>query len=536
MANKTRKQLIEEFEAHCLNIRQQTATGTPESDKERLSRINRAIRDPRFFASYYFPHYCKADSADFHIEAANKIRKYRKIRGLLEWYRGGAKSTWIDIIIPMWLKIQQPREINTMVLIGKSYLNAKVLLSDVQAEFVSNERYIADFGEQFQNGSWEEGQFITKDGVAFYAKGRGQSPRGLRNRQNRPDYIAIDDIDDEELVLNEVRVDKLVRWIFGALFNTMDDGRGRFVMVGNLFAAGSTLAKVKERLEKMIEEAKQKAFENPMQAAIDLATDGRDERDRQYVFLTKVCIDDENENPAWPSKTSRADIKELKALMTYREIQAEFYHNPISGGKIFKEHWMQFKKMPDLGKYKRLVAYLDGGFKDTKTADDKALVLTGLKDGELHIVKAYLGNASIETMVDWHYDLDKWLKSKNATCVWMMEEVFLLDLLYKDFKAAKARHGYMIPIQGDKRKKPDKDLRISATAGVFERGNVWINEAEKESHHMQRLMQQFFDFEPPKKTHKDGPDAFEGGKFILEAMLGGSDGITHGGKGRNNRY
>ena len=49
-----------------------------------------------------------------------------------------------DIFIPMWLKIQEPRELNVMVLVGKSEENTKTLLGDLQAELLFNRRYIAD--------------------------------------------------------------------------------------------------------------------------------------------------------------------------------------------------------------------------------------------------------------------------------------------------------------------------------------------------------------------------------------------------------
>ena len=54
-----------------------------------------------------------------------------------------------------------------MVLVGKSEDNANTLLADVQAELQYNQRYINDFGEQYNSGSWEEGEFVTKDGTAF---------------------------------------------------------------------------------------------------------------------------------------------------------------------------------------------------------------------------------------------------------------------------------------------------------------------------------------------------------------------------------
>lgn len=153
----------------------------------------------------------------------------------------------MDIFIPMWLKCQERREINVMVLVGKSEDNANTLLADLQAELQYNQRYINDFGEQYNNGSWEEGQFITKDGTAFFARGRGQSPRGLRYRSHRPDYIVIDDLDDDELCENPSRVQKLTDWVTEALFGALDGGRGRFIMVGNLISKNSVLQKFSEK-------------------------------------------------------------------------------------------------------------------------------------------------------------------------------------------------------------------------------------------------------------------------------------------------
>ena len=78
------------------------------------------------------------------------------------------------------------REINVMVLVGKSEDNAKTLLGDIQAELQYNQRYSTDFGEQHNAGSWEEGEFVTRSEVAFFARGSGQSPRGQRNSNHRP--------------------------------------------------------------------------------------------------------------------------------------------------------------------------------------------------------------------------------------------------------------------------------------------------------------------------------------------------------------
>ncbi len=58
--------------------------------------------------------------------------------------------------------------------------------------------------------------------IAFFARGRGQSPRGLRHKESRPDYIVIDDLDDDELCKNPRRVRELTDWVKEALFGALD--------------------------------------------------------------------------------------------------------------------------------------------------------------------------------------------------------------------------------------------------------------------------------------------------------------------------
>lgn len=67
-------------------------------------------------------------------------------------------------------------------------------LADLQAELEYNQRLIADFGTQKNVGDWQQGEFSTTGGVKWFAVGRGQSPRGLKKQEQRPDYIVIDDL------------------------------------------------------------------------------------------------------------------------------------------------------------------------------------------------------------------------------------------------------------------------------------------------------------------------------------------------------
>ena len=151
-----------------------TAVNTSETPAQRLKRIARLRSDYAAFVDYYFPHWTvnpetgkSTPCASFHIDAANKIKSNRNFKGAFMWHRGAAKSTNMDVFVPMWLMCQERREINVMVIVGKSEDNAKTLLGDIQAELQYNQRYIADFGEQYNAGNWQDGEFVTASEVAF---------------------------------------------------------------------------------------------------------------------------------------------------------------------------------------------------------------------------------------------------------------------------------------------------------------------------------------------------------------------------------
>ncbi len=100
-----------------------------------------------------------------------------------------------------------------------------------------------------------------------------------------------------------------------------------------------------------------------------------------------------------------------------------------------------------------------------------------------------------------------------------MEEVFLTDLIYEDFDAARKIRGYTLHLEGDKRKKPDKRLRIKSTLGVFKRKKFIIDERLEDDPDWITCKRQYLKFTVTGKYKCDGPDAIEGGLFLLNQMI-----------------
>jgi len=74
---------------------------------------------------------------------------------------------------------------------SNSYHNAVRLLRPYKSILENNTCLIADYGIHKNYGSWSEGEFITLKGVTFRTIGAGQSPRGSRNDEVRPDGLLL---------------------------------------------------------------------------------------------------------------------------------------------------------------------------------------------------------------------------------------------------------------------------------------------------------------------------------------------------------
>lgn len=491
------KQMQLEWQEHCRQIQSITDTKSliRETAVQKEQRIRRLQKDYAAFCEYYFPHFLQlrdkvtgeviriVHNAPFHNAAALKVKNIPNLKAVFKWPRGHAKSTHMDIFTPLWLMFQPKRLINFMVVVGKSEDSANRLLGDIQAELQYNKRIIADYGKQMSMGDWTEGEFTTKDGVHFLACGRGQSPRGLRKRESRPDYIVIDDLDDDELCRNPRRVREMTDWVKEALFGALDVGRGRFIMVGNLISKTSVLADI-------------------------CKTKG--------VHVSEVKAVDGEGNPTWCEKWTKEEARAYAEFVGYRAWEKEMMHNPIIEGTVFKQEWIKYAKRPAWREFDELVLYIDPSWKSKKSNDTKAAKLWGKYKSQLWHLRAFVRKASVAELVRWCYDLYEWSLEQNIPIRFMMEASFMQDIILDDFTIEGTQRGYQLPITGDKRKKPDKFQRVEAISPLWERGFVFYDVSQKDDPDMQAGIAQTLAFEKGMSGNDDAPDADEGAIWQLQ--------------------
>lgn len=467
------KQALERYKKLVQRISEQTSIDVFETEAEKQERIARLKKDYDAFVKYYFENtYAMCDNAPFHIKLAKKVRRDRYIKLLLGWARGLAKSTHCDILLPLWLWCNG--DLKVMLLIGQTQEKANKLLGDLQAEFEGNQRLRNDYGNQLGTGSWQDGNFATANDCAFFALGVGQSPRGIRYHQFRPDYIVCDDLDTKQVCRNPKRVREYANWICEDLIPCMDERGGRFIDVNNVFAKHTILTELRDTRE---------GFEYWQQDATDA-----------------------DFNPTWAAKYTREYYLKLATDIGMLSFQAEFNNKPYVEGTIFKNEMIQWAEIPHLNHFDHIVAFWDVAYSDSKTADFNAIKVWGLKGSNFYLIKAFVRQCKMYDAIRWMFDFNDSLP-ESVHVNFYFESQFWNDALRMVYEQVQAERGKSIPLIRSDRSKANKFDRIVSMLPFYEQGRIFYNIKEKASNDVQVGIAQLLAIEEGSKEHDDSPDA-----------------------------
>ncbi len=453
-----------------------------EPPEERERRRTRLERDPEAWMAYYCARYCTSKPADFHRRATRRLLSDANCYEVRAWSRELAKSARSMMEV---LYLALTGKIRNVLVVSNSYDNAERLLDPFRLQLERDLRITLDYGVQVVDGKWESGEFTAGCGCSFRALGAGQSPRGTRNSEVRPDFILIDDIDTDEACRNPERVKQTWDWVESALLPTRSISRAcRVLFNGNVIAQDCCITR-----------------------AMKMAT-----------HTDVVNIRDKQGRSTWPEKNSEADIDRILSQISTRVAQQEYFNNPLSEGDVFKT--LTWDKVPPLSRFRFLVAYGDPAPSNNKSkqSSTKCVVLCGLMKGVLYVVDCRLDRGLNSEFIDWFAQLDR--VADGCTVYNIMENNTLQDPFYQQVfkplvaekrKEIEKESGRTFSVGADTKKKTDKATRIEANLEpLVSSGRLVMNIAEKNNPHMKRLEEQFLMFSLALKYPADGPDCVEG--------------------------
>ena len=445
---------------YCKDIQNSTPVDSNMTLAEREKHKLYLEAHPIEWIQFFFPKYAKYEFAPFQIKAINRVLAHDEWYEVLSWSRELAKSTiWMFIV--MFLALTGKKR--NVMLAAATLDAAKRLLAPYRANFESNGRIKAYYGDQYTLGSWTDDEFIAKCGCAFRAIGAGSAPRGSRNEAIRPDVLLVDDFDTDEDCRNMDIVNKKWEWYEQAFYATRSISEPTLIgWAGNIIARDCCVVR-----------------------AAKLAN-----------HHDIVNIRDKNGRSTWPQKNTEEHIDRTLGKISAASAQKEYFNNPITEGEVFKE--ITYGKIPPLKKFDFLIAYGDPapGENKSKNSSTKANILMGMIGPKLYIIKPFLDRGLNAEFIEWYVAHQEYVQGKTTVYNYMennkLQDPFFQQVFKPLVSKVRQEKKIQLYITPDEEKKTEKGTRIEANLEPLNReGNLIFNEAEKDNPHMKRLEDQF---------------------------------------------
>lgn len=208
-----------------------------------------------WFAHVYFPNYIKQRTADFQRQIYHDLEN-PDILFLEELaFRGSTKTTISTLIFPIWSILTSRKRY--VLIVGDTSVQANRYLYNIRAELEGNEALIADWGPFKPSGDdaeWAKTTLVIKsvnerrEDARISAHTNGQSVRGLRHRDQRPDLIIADDIESVNEAMQKEQRDKNYNWFKAELMQS-GEPLTKTVLIGNLVHSDGLMVRIENEIK-----------------------------------------------------------------------------------------------------------------------------------------------------------------------------------------------------------------------------------------------------------------------------------------------
>lgn len=136
-------------------------------------------------------------------------------KGVVDFvFRGGAKSTLAEEGIGVMAGF---REFRNCLVVGENYDRAASRLAAIKRELEMNDQFKRVFGD-LRGDTWGEDRLVLSSGICIQCLGSGQSLRGIKHFDWRPDLVLGDDLENrQDVATPEARQKKIDWWLFDLL-------------------------------------------------------------------------------------------------------------------------------------------------------------------------------------------------------------------------------------------------------------------------------------------------------------------------------
>jgi predicted phage terminase large subunit-like protein len=423
-------------------------------------------QDIESFGKYFFPQHLKNNTPPFHREIYSLLESNLERIGIAA-PRGHAKSTVTDLVFLIWNIVNEKAKF--ILLVSDTYSQAVLFMETLKAELESNEKLKAFYGNLVSK-NWSEGEIITNR-IMVKALGAGMKVRGLKFRESRPDLIVVDDLENDELVENKDRREKLERWFNGALIPSLAKF-GRVVVIGTILHFDSLLAKI---------------------VSLDKYT--------EYTKKIYRAIKEDGHS-LWPEHLNLEELEKIKQEYINKKqvslFYSEYMNNPVDKeNQEFKVIWFKYRKWEELVKLNcRKFLTIDTAISKEVYADYTAFCKNYVDPQGFWNLRTEHARLNPKELIDKLFYLQE---QENFEAIGI-EKTIYLDTIKPFLDEEMRKRGKFLPIVQLEHKQQAKELRIRSLIPLYSSGSVFHIEDQCKD-----LEDELLTF--PKGIHDDVVDA-----------------------------
>lgn len=477
---------------------------TPSVVAKRQAKVADPITGFDYFVNTYFPHYVRTPSKSalhtYLFTVLPKVLHDKKGAKLaIAAPRGEAKSTLVSQLYTLY-RICLGKTHYALIVMD-SIDQAYPMLEAIKAELEFNPRLKMDFPNAFGVGRvWQSGSIVTANNIKIQVAGAGKKLRGLRHGAYRPDFVVLDDIENDENVRSPEQRDKLHTWLNKAILPLGAAGEKLdIIYIGTILHHDSVLNRTlnnagwqSARFKALIRYPDNMTLWDEWEALYLVK-----ELDQAQAFYNANI--DEMTKGAVVSWAARPllDLMTIRADVGHSAFDSEYQNDPTAGDDAPFNNAIQFwSKLPDTLTYFGAVDPSLG--KAGASRDPSAIVIAGL-DGSTG--KVYVVRADIKKRLPDGIIQDVISLQRQFNCAkWAVEAVQFQEFLRTELIKRGQAQGVPIPAVAVK-PTSDKLLRIESLQPHMANGQLLLHPSQS------TLIDQFRHF--PKADHDDGPDAVE---------------------------
>lgn len=408
--------------------------------------------------------------------------------------RGHAKSTSVTHSYTLAAALFRIKK--HVVIVSDTEGQAAEFLKDIKTELLENEELIDLFAVKrlIKDTETEIIAEIGEDRHQFriLAKGAGQKIRGRKWRNTRPDLIVIDDLENDEMMLNQERREKLRKWLFSAVMPSLGP-TGQVRMVGTIMHFDSILERLMPKADP----------ERGVNLIVTPLAEYTDEKKPIWKSVRFRAHDEDFSNILWPEKFSKETL--LRERQNYIDqgfpegYAQEYLNYPIDEGSAF------FRKndllpMKDEQWNVSKIYYVGGDFAISRKqrADHTVFAIVGVDtEGNTTVEDVRRGRWDTHEIVDeifsiyFRYKPECFFFEKGQ--IWLAVESVLLSEMKK--RGVFFNYDTVLATQDKEVRARPLQYRIRAGALRFDHDAPWYADLEQE-------LLRF-----PKGAHDDQVDA-----------------------------